>query len=107
MGGDTNGIEVDLLKVLIEECSQLAPTMLFSGQDDTSLLTETSLDMIKVGAYVEEQGGLLSTITNQRVYRKETQYIIREGVVVDTKYILVDITQKFREGYKCKYGKEN
>ena len=68
--------------------------MLYSGSEDTSILTYTNLTLLKTGGYNEELGGLLSPTTNQKIFKKEIKVLPTSGVVA-TQIVPVDITEEF------------
>lgn len=94
MGGDTNGVPKEDLYLLIDRLAEIAPVMLYSGSEDTSILTETNLTLLKTGGYIEELGGLLSPTTNQKVFKKDIKVLPTSGIVA-TQVVPVDITEEF------------
>lgn len=100
MGGTCNTLSVTELVVILNALSDIAPTCLYSGSDDTNLNTflaeNTSITWIKTGSYREELGGLTSNTTNQRFYRKEYEQIFKEHQYVTNKMVLVDCTHLFQ-----------
>ena len=55
-------------------CIQMAKTAgfktcLYLGRDDMNVASRYNLDYIKIGEYIQENGGLNHTETNQRFYR--------------------------------------
>lgn len=94
MGGDNNNIMPHDLYILINKLSEIAPVMLYSGSEDTSILTYTNLTLLKTGGYSEELGGLLSPTTNQKVFKKEIKVFPTSGIVA-TQVVPVDITEEF------------
>ena len=95
MGGDTNGVQKEALYLLIDRLAEIAPVMLYSGSEDISILTETNLTLLKTGGYSEELGGLLSPTTNQKVFKKESEFISNNGYIERRRIIPVDITEEF------------
>lgn len=76
MGGDAGSQDVFGLARFIKASSSLR-TGWYSGRDE--LPSDTAcFDYIKLGAYVEELGGLKSRTTNQRLYK-----ILDSGALVD------------------------
>lgn len=94
MGGDTNGVPKEDLYLLIDRLAEIAPVMLYSGSEDTSILTDTNLTLLKTGGYIEELGGLLSSTTNQKVFKKDIKVLPTSGIVA-TQVVPVDITEEF------------
>ena len=94
MGGDTNGVTKEDLYLLIGRLAEIAPVMLYSGLEDTSILTDTNLTLLKTGGYIEELGGILSPTTNQKVFKKDIKVLPTSGVVA-TQIVPVDITDEF------------
>lgn len=95
MGGDTNGIPKEDLYLLIDRLAEIAPVMLYSGSEDISILAETNLTLLKTGGYIEEFGGLLSPTTNQKVFKKESEFISNNGYIERRRITPVDITEEF------------
>lgn len=94
MGGDNNNVMPSDLYTLINKLSEIAPVMLYSGSEDTTILTDTNLTLLKTGRYREELGGLLSPITNQKVFKKDIKVVPTSGIVA-TQVVPVDITEEF------------
>ena len=94
MGGDNNNVMPSDLYTLINKLDDIAPVMLYSGSEDTSILTETNLTLLKTGGYIEELGGLLSPTTNQKVFKKDIKVLPTSGIVA-TQVVPVDITEEF------------
>ena len=94
MGGDTNGVMPYDLYTLINKLSEIAPVMLYSGSEDTTILTDTNLTLLKTGRYVGELGGLLSSTTNQKVFKKVIKVVTIRGVAA-TQIVPLDITEEF------------
>lgn len=75
MGGTTNGVDPVDLKKIIERLSEILPVGIYSGAAVSSIATKflksiPSLSWLKAGEYREELGGLNSTTTNQRFYKR-------------------------------------
>ena len=84
MGGDVEPNEVERLAVFARELTnnKIKTAWYLGRQDFPSSCTLQHFDYIKLGAYIEELGGLESPTTNQRFYK-----------VIDGK--MIDITSRF------------
>lgn len=105
MGGTTNGIAREHLKMLINNLGGIAPVCLYSGSDDLEadleLALETNLTWLKTGSYKKELGGLLNPKTNQRFFRKD--YFMSSVNYTDIKCLpeMIDMTDFFRRKIKA------
>ena len=102
MGGTTNGVSLDDLKKLVESIYRrfAIPVALYSGlpEEETrmsEIATWYGLDFLKTGDYREDLGGLESPKSNQKFYRKNFEYSIKDNVM-NAKFYWEDITNKFR-----------
>ena len=100
MGGTTNGLSRDDIITIINTLDWVAPVCLYSGSDDEDVNMDiayhSNLMWIKTGSYKEELGGLQSPKTNQRFYRKEWKYCVKNCEVVSHSSFLVDCTEVFQ-----------
>lgn len=73
MGGDSNPEKVEQLALFLREhTGGRIKSGWYSGRNNfPPVCSVQSFDYIKLGAYIEEQGGLDSATTNQRFYRVE------------------------------------
>ena len=82
MGGDLNPLEVNNVLRFVKDNYPELKTCWYSGKTKVNPLVDLSnLDYVKLGAYVEDQGGLDNVSTNQRFY-----HIVNKELVDITKW---------------------
>lgn len=68
MGGDKNPKEIEALSIYIKQKTNIK-TAWYSGKESLNdKISITNFNFIKIGRYIQEFGGLKSTLTNQRFY---------------------------------------
>lgn len=74
MGGDDEAQRNSLLRCN-EKCKKRGlKTALYSGAEDLPDDVWIKFDYVKIGPYIEQLGGLASSTTNQRLYKKQGEY---------------------------------
>lgn len=74
MGGDQNIIELNQLIHKIQDKGYKC--CLYTGKDKIPVNLTKSIDYIKIGRYISELGGLDSTKTNQKMYKRNSDTFV-------------------------------
>jgi len=105
MGGTTNGIVLETLKKLVESIYRRfnIPIAIYSGlpEEETKMDEMAAwygLDYLKTGDYREELGGIECPRSNQKFYKKDFRYTLKDNVL-KVEFFWEDITYKFRSDY--------